>query len=40
MAVLGLVKDLAFGKNKWFTSGQPDNVDQTFFLLILLHINH
>ena len=28
------------GKNQWFTDGWPDNVGQTFFLLILLHISH
>ena len=39
MAVSGLVKSM-LGKNQWFTGGWHDNVGQTFFLLILLHIRH
>ena len=36
MVASALVKD----KNQWFTGGWPDNVGQTIFLLILLHISH
>ena len=40
MVVSGLVKDLAWKESQWFTGGLPDNVCQTIFLVILLHVSH
>ena len=37
MVVSGLLR-VWLSKNQWFTGGWPDNIGQTFFLLILLHI--